>query len=68
MKLSILVLVLVALTGCATTYLKPGASNQARDKDLTDCQAKFGQAGFPRPLFGPDFIDQCMSGAGWSKQ
>lgn len=68
MKHLSIVLSFLVLSGCATNYLKPGASNQARDKDLTDCQAKFGQAGFPRPLFGPDFIDQCMSGAGWSKQ
>jgi len=64
------VLVMLALTGCATqemVWYKPGAGNQAFNMDAAACKAQaFSVAGMPLMQVAIVYTN-CMYGKGWEQ-
>jgi hypothetical protein len=62
----------LALSACVTHYIHPTKTDREFYKDLSDCEAKAGQAiGMaldPYAIQRERIVNNCLYGEGWTKQ
>ena len=59
-------LTFLLLTGCASKWIKEGASEEEKSKAYTECLVMEGQARLPHyGLSASPFMKTCMHGKGW---
>lgn len=60
-----MIVLALALTGCATTWHKPGAGQRDFQIDAGQCQAQAGSISNPQPMQHGFVYRACMEGKGW---
>lgn len=67
-KMKYLILLMLGLTACTTTYVKNPYNEEEFYRVSTQCQVMTRQAGAVNNFIDHSFMDRCMAGHGWHAQ